>query len=252
MLSVKNLTKYYKTNLALDDISFSVANGEIIGLLGPNGAGKTTTLRCITGIVQCTSGEIDVDDFRLSEEEQSVKRRLAFVPEVPNPYELLTVTEHVRFVAMAYNTVPTFEAKCDELLNRFDLYEKRNDLVLSLSKGMKQKLAVVCAFVHNATTILFDEPLIGIDPKGAHELKDMMLESKENGCSILISTHMLDTAEKLCDRIVILKRGRVVAEGNMADLHDRAKMGKDASLEEVFLTLTEGESQHESSDLSNL
>lgn len=252
MLNVKNLTKYYKSTLALDDVSLTVGDGEIVGLLGPNGAGKTTTLRCITGIVQSTSGEVEVDGFNLSKQEQDVKRRLAFVPEVPNPYEMLTVTEHIRFVAMAYNTVQTFESRCDELLRRFDLYEKRNELVLSLSKGMKQKLAVVCAFVHNASTILFDEPLIGIDPRGAHELKEMMLESKSNGNSVLISTHMLDTAEKLCDRIIILKRGRVLAEGNLQELHDRAKIGEDASLEEVFLSLTEGESGDETAHLSNL
>jgi ABC-2 type transport system ATP-binding protein len=249
---VDRLTKYYKTTLALDDISFSVADGEIVGLLGPNGAGKTTALRCITGIVQPTMGEIQVDGFSLSKNEQEVKRRLAFVPEVPNPYEMLTVIEHVRFIAMAYRTVNIFKERSETLLRRFDLWEKRNDLVLSLSKGMKQKLAIVCAFIHDARTILLDEPLIGIDPKGARELKDMIIEAKGNGCTILISTHMLDTAEKLCDRIIILNRGRKLAEGSLHDLHEKAKMGEDASLEDMFLMLTEGDTANEGAALSDI
>lgn len=239
MLTVRNLTKYYKTTLAVDNVSLSVGDGEIVGLLGPNGAGKTTVLRSITGIIQPTAGEIEVDGMLLSKQERDVKRRLAFVPEVPNPYEMLTVMEHVRFIAMAYDTLSTFDAKCTELLRRFELYDKRNDLVLSLSKGMRQKLAIVCAFVHNARTILFDEPLIGIDPKGARELKDMVLEAKADGCSVLISTHMLDTAEHLCDRIIILSHGRMVAEGTLHELQERASMGSGASLEDAFLTLTE-------------
>ncbi len=135
-------------------------------------------------------------------------------------------------------------------MRRFDLYDKRNDLVLSLSKGMKQKLAIACAFVHEATTILLDEPLIGIDPKGTRELKDMIADAKARGGSILISTHMLDTAEHLCDRIIILRQGRILAEGNLAELHERAKMGKDATLEDVFLTLTEESSAVEATTLS--
>ena len=239
MLLVDGLVKYYKRTLAVDNLSFQVGNGEIVGLLGPNGAGKTTILRCVTGIVQMTEGRVEVDGIDLTKNEEDVKRRIAFVPEVPTPYELLTVWEHLRFIAMAYQTMDRFEERADALMHRFDLYEKRNDLVLSLSKGMKQKLAIACAFVHDAKVILLDEPLIGIDPKGARELKDMITETRDDGGSILISTHMLDTAEHLCDRIIILRQGVVLAEGTLAELHERAKMGNDASLEDVFLTLTE-------------
>lgn len=249
LLAVRNLTKYYKTTLALDDVSFSVGDGEIVGLLGPNGAGKTTALRCITGIVQPTEGQIEVDGILLSAKEEEVKRRLAFVPEVPNPYEMLTVLEHIRFIAMAYDTARTFKQRSEGLLRRFDLYDRRNDLVLSLSKGMKQKLAIVCAFIHDAQVLLFDEPLIGIDPKGVHELKDMVLDAKSSGCSILISTHMLDTAERLCDRIIILRKGRKIAEGSLSELHERASIGRDASLEDVFLSLTEEETTDEAAHL---
>ncbi|MDO8585583.1 MAG: ABC transporter ATP-binding protein [Armatimonadota bacterium] len=238
-LDIQNLTKYYKTTLAVDEVSISVADGEIVGLLGPNGAGKTTIMRCVTGIVQATHGEILVDGLSLRKREQDVKRRLAFVPEVPNPYEMLTVVEHLRFAAMAYDTEPIFDSRHEELLRRFELHDRRNDLVLSLSKGMKQKLAIICAFMHDAKVLLFDEPLIGIDPKGVRELKDMIVEARANGCAILIGTHMLDTAERLCDRIVILRQGRKIAEGDLDDLQERAKMGEDATLEDVFLTLTE-------------
>lgn len=248
MLKVTNLTKYYKRKLAVDSVSFEVNDGEIIGLLGPNGAGKTTILRCVTGIIQATEGNIEVDGFTLAEQEE-VKRRIAFVPEVPTPYELLTVTEHLRFIAMAYQTLEHFDERATELMRRFDLYDKRDDLVLSLSKGMKQKLAIACAFIHEARVLLLDEPLIGIDPKGVHELKDMIFNAKQDGKSVLISTHMLDTAERLCDRIIILRSGSKVAEGTLEELHQRAKMGEDATLEDVFLTLTE---EGESVEITNI
>lgn len=250
MLRVDGLVKYYRKTLAVDGLSLEVGDGEIVGLLGPNGAGKTTILRCITGIVQMTEGRIEVDGLDLAKREEDVKRRIAFVPEVPTPYEMLTVWEHLRFIAMAYQTMENFEKRADTLMRRFDLYEKRNDYVLSLSKGMKQKLAIACAFVHEAKVILLDEPLIGIDPKGARELKDMIFDVKQRGGSVLISTHMLDTAEHLCDRIIILQRGRVLAEGSLAELHDRAKIGNDASLEDVFLTLTEESGAFEATTVS--
>ena len=161
------------------------------------------------------------------------------MPETPSLYEMLTVYEHLRFVAMAYDTLEKFDERTSTLLNRFDLSEKRNDLVLSLSKGMKQKVAVAGAFIHDARVLLFDEPLIGIDPKGARELKDMMLGAKEAGCCVLVSTHMLDTAERLCDRILIMDRGRKITEGTLGQLHERAHMGEDATLEDMFLKLTE-------------
>ena len=249
MLRVQNLVKYYKRMLAVDGISFEVDNGEIVGLLGPNGAGKTTVLRCVTGIVQPTEGLVEIEGINLATHEEEVKRRIAFVPEVPTPYEMLTVTEHLRFIAMAYQTTDNFEERSRLLMARFDLYEKRNDLVLSLSKGMKQKLAIACAFIHEARVILLDEPLIGIDPKGVHELKEMIAAAKDDGKSILISTHMLDTAERLCDRIIILRSGVIIAEGSVDELHERAKMGEDASLEDVFLSLTEESASVETSNI---
>lgn len=250
MLTIEGLTKYYRTTLAVDNMSFTVENGEILGLLGPNGAGKTTILRSIAGIVQPNAGRISISGYDLATNEEQAKRSLAFVPEVPSPYEMLTVYEHLRFIAMVYDTLDKFDERAKVLLERFDLDDKRDQLVLTLSKGMKQKLAVACAFIHDAQVLLFDEPLIGIDPKGARELKDMMVAAKAAGCSVLISTHMLDTAERFCDRILIIDRGRKVAEGTLDELQSRAHVGEDTSLEDLFLKLTEDGKTDESNPVS--
>ncbi|MDX1931382.1 MAG: ABC transporter ATP-binding protein [Capsulimonadales bacterium] len=244
MLIVENLTKRYRTFTALSELSFSVGGGEIVGLLGPNGAGKTTTLRCIAGIIRPTSGRVLVGPHDLSRDEREAKRLLAFVPEQPNPYETLTVREHLRFIALAYDTNEEFDRRADELLTRFDLQEKRDELVGTLSKGMRQKLTIACAFLHRARVFLFDEPLIGLDPRGARELRGSIVEAaRKDGAAVLVSTHMLDTAQNLCDRILILRQGHLIAEGTVQDLRNRAGYGgtggDDATLEEVFLSLTD-------------
>ena len=239
MLEISGLTKRYRKFTALSDLSFSVAAGEIVGLLGPNGAGKTTCLRCIAGIIRPTGGRVVVGGNDLASQEREAKRLLAFVPEQPNPYETLTVWEHLRFIALAYDTLEGFEANADALLQRFDLNEKRNELVGTLSKGMRQKLTIACAFIHQAQVFLFDEPLIGLDPKGARELRTLISEAaRREGAAVLVSTHMLDTAQNLCDRILILRQGNKVAEGTIDDLRARVHAGEDASLEDIFLSLT--------------
>ncbi|MBC8102872.1 MAG: ABC transporter ATP-binding protein [Cytophagales bacterium] len=241
LLLVRSLSKRYRKFQALTDLSFTVSSGEIVGLLGPNGAGKTTSLRCIAGIVRPTTGSILVDGCDLlggGEAEREAKRRIAFVPEQPNPYELLTVWEHLKFIALAYGTTDGFDTRAAQLLVRFDLAAKRDALVGTLSKGMRQKLTIACAFVRHATVFLFDEPLIGLDPRGARELREQLIAARDAGAAILISTHMLDTAQTLCDRIVILRQGTMVAEGTLDALRDRAQATGAASLEEVFFTLT--------------
>jgi ABC-2 type transport system ATP-binding protein len=224
--------------LAVEDLSFTVNAGEIVGLLGPNGAGKTTTIRCVTSLLQPTSGRVLLDGHDVTDDPVAAKRALAFVPEVPNPYEMLTVMEHLRFIAAAYK-MPEEMIHAEEILSRLDLWDKRNNLGASLSKGMRQKLACACAFIHRARIFCFDEPMIGLDPKGMRELKSMIQERRAQGNAMLISTHMLDTAERLCDRVIILKRGRLIAEGTVAELHDRLSSNSDASLEDMFLELTE-------------
>jgi ABC-2 type transport system ATP-binding protein len=237
MLEVSNLVKQYKKYRAVNGISFSIKEGEIVGLLGPNGAGKTTALRCIAGILRPTGGSILINGHDVVTDQAKAKGRMAFVPEVPSLYELLTVMEHLKFIAMCYEAMPLFEARHEELLRRYSLWEKKDELVATLSKGMRQKLSVACALIHDANVLLFDEPLIGIDPAGAHELKEEIKSARDRGASVLISTHLLDTAERLCDRVMIVARGKLLAEGTLDELqqvHDMA--GK--SLEEVFLSLT--------------
>lgn len=238
MLQVDQLVKQYKKFRAVDNLSFTISPGEIVGLLGPNGAGKTTALRCIAGILRPSQGSARINGFDVVTDQAKAKAGLSFVPEVPSLYELLTVDEHLRFVAMCFGTVDVYEQKRTELYDRYDLTDKKDMLVATLSKGMRQKLSVACALVHNANVMLFDEPLIGIDPAGAKELKDEIARARDAGASILISTHLLDTAEKMCDRLIVMRRGKKIAEGTVAELkHSMGLEGQ--SLEEVFLAMTE-------------
>ncbi|MBL8065757.1 MAG: ABC transporter ATP-binding protein [Chthonomonadaceae bacterium] len=238
MLEVRGLTKDYKSFRAAEGVSFSVQTGEIVGLLGPNGAGKTTILRCCAGILCPTHGNVLIDGHDIVLDQARAKSALAYVPEVPSLYELLTVDEHLKFVAMCFDTVDMYETHGDALLDKYDLIEKKHNLVATLSKGMRQKLAIACAMVHRARVFLFDEPMIGIDPAGVAEFKREVTSAKESGCSILVSTHLLDTAERLCDKVVIMARGKVLAAGTLQELRDSQKMA-DADLEHVFLNLTE-------------
>ena len=237
MLQVSGLVKEYKNHLAVNGLTFTINPGEIVGLIGPNGAGKTTALRCIAGILRPTSGKVLINGHDLISEQMEAKRGLAYVPEVPSLYELLTVYEHLRFVAMCFDNLKKFEADHERLLTKYNLWEKKDHLVATLSKGMRQKLAVACALIHDANVFLFDEPLIGIDPAGAHELKQELLNARNAGGAILISTHLLDTAEKLCDRVLIVARGKLLAEGTPEELRSLYGM-EDKSLEELFLSLT--------------
>lgn len=238
MLIVEQLVKSYRGFRAVDGISFRVEAGEIVGLLGPNGAGKTTTLRCIAGILKPDGGRIVIGGYDLATDEQRAKRLLAFIPEMPNPYELLTVREHMKLVAMCYDTMDVYEQRAAELLKRYELADKADALAGTLSKGMKQKLAVVCALIHDAKVFLCDEPLMGIDPKGQYLFKSELQRLRDEGCAILVSTHQLDTAERLCDRVIIMHKGQLLAEGTLSELQQRAQM-EGSTLEEVFLRLTE-------------
>ncbi|HRJ27075.1 MAG TPA: ABC transporter ATP-binding protein [Fimbriimonadaceae bacterium] len=238
MLQVQNLVKDYTKFRAVDHLSFEVRPSEIVGLLGPNGAGKTTALRCASGILRPTSGQILINGNDIVDQASAAKQGMAFVPELPSLYELLSVEEHLKFVALCYDSMDVFESQGEELLSRYHLLEKRKELVATLSKGMRQKLSIACAFVHRANVVLFDEPLIGVDPAGVHEIKQELLRAKDAGCCILVSTHLLDTAEKLCDRVIILARGRKLAEGTLEELREQTNSAA-SDLEEIFLKLTD-------------
>jgi ABC-2 type transport system ATP-binding protein len=240
MLEVQGLVKAYKKFRAIDGLSFTIRPGEIVGLLGPNGAGKTTALRCIAGILRPTEGQVLINGHDVVKDQAKAKKGMSFVPEVPSLYELLTVDEHLKFVAMCFDTLDIYESQRETLLARYALTEKRDALVATLSKGMRQKLSVACALVHDANVMLFDEPLIGIDPEGARELKDEIVRARDNGAAVLISTHLLDTAERLCDRVIIVRKGLKIEEGTLPELQERNQMGG-MSLEDVFLALTSEE-----------
>ena len=241
MLTVSSLTKYFGTVKAVDSISLTLNPGEILGLVGPNGAGKTTTLRCLCGILTPDSGSINVGGHDLLTDDLAAKRLLAFIPETPNHYDLLTVREQLRFIAMCYDTVDEYKRKADELLLRYELKEKEDALVAELSKGMKQKLAIAAAMIHRASIFLCDEPMIGLDPKGQHSFKTELQTLRRANCSAIVSTHLLETAEALCDRIVIMQSGTKIFEGTMHELRAQTDMHAH-SLEEIFLKLTAAKS----------
>lgn len=239
LLHVRGLSKRYGQTLAVDNLSFQMDGGEIVGLVGPNGAGKTTVLRCCVGILRPSAGQIFVAGYDIVGQERAAKQCLSFVPEMPSLYPLLTIEEQIEFIVRTYGPLAAdFRSRRDALLRRFDLWPQRHKLTTNLSKGMRQKTAIIAAFLHGARVLLLDEPLIGIDPAGIRQLKDLAGEARAEGCALLVSTHLLDTAERLCDRILVLQSGRKRAEGTLSDLRAAVSNHRDATLEEVFMELT--------------
>ena len=230
MLTIENVTKRYGKTLANDAISFTVEDGKIAILLGPNGAGKSTIIKCITGLLRF-EGKIQVDG--LDNKSVEAKRLLGYVPEMPAIYELLTVEEHLEFIRRAYRMEESEYER--ELLERLELWDKKDKLGKELSKGMQQKLSICCALVHRPKIIVFDEPMVGLDPHAIKELKEMFRELKAGGASLLISTHMLDSVEDYWDVAHIMVKGHFAATKiNDPDTTDTQ------SLEELFFSITEG------------
>ena len=237
MIQLAGLTKRYGTFTAVAGIDLTVERGELFGLLGPNGAGKTTTLRMIAGILQPTSGSITVGGISLAKDPVAAKSRLGFIPDRPFIYEKLTGTEFLRFVAGLYGQGgPDVDRRGEELLALFDLLDWKGELVESYSHGMRQKLIIASAFVHRPEVIVVDEPMVGLDPKAARLLKDLFRAYVARGNTIVMSTHTLEVAETLCDRVAIVHHGKIAAMGTMTDL--RSSTSADSSLEEIFLELT--------------
>ncbi len=241
MIQLRNLTKRYGSFTAVDDLDLTVPAGELFGFLGPNGAGKTTTLRMIAGILLPTSGRICIGGVDLQTNPGQAKALLGFIPDRPFIYEKLTGMEFLRFVAGLYGQEGTsVEHRARELLALFDLEEWRDELVESYSHGMRQKLIISSAFVHRPEVIVVDEPMVGLDPKAARTLKDLFREYTRRGHTIMMSTHTLEVAQTLCDRIAIIRRGRIAAAGTMDELRRQAE-SDESELEDIFLRLT-GES----------
>jgi ABC-2 type transport system ATP-binding protein len=238
MIELRQLTKRYGSFTAVDCIDLSVPKGELFGFLGPNGAGKTTTLRMIAGILRPTSGRITIGGVDLLDRPNEAKEKLGFIPDRPFIYEKLTGSEFLRFVAGLYGQDgEEIEHRASELLALFDLEEWRDELVESYSHGMRQKLIISSAFVHRPEVIVVDEPMVGLDPKAARTLKTLFREYTRRGHTIMMSTHTLEVAQGMCDRIAIIQRGKIKACGTMDDLRAHATAGDDG-LEDIFLRLT--------------
>ena len=241
MIELSALTKRYGRFTAVDRLDLTVPRGELFGFLGPNGAGKTTTLRMIAGILQPTSGTVRVGGIDVAANPRAAKAKLGFIPDRPYIYEKLTGTEFLRFVAGLYGCeYAAVERRGRELLALFDLDDWRDELVESYSHGMRQKLIIASAFLHRPEVIVVDEPMVGLDPKAAKILKDLFREYTHRGHTIMMSTHTLEVAERTCDRVAIIKNGRIRACGTVDEVRRGASAG-DEGLEEIFLRLT-GES----------
>ncbi len=240
MIQLSNLTKNYGNFTALKDLSLTVPRGMLYGLLGPNGAGKTTALRIIAGILQPTSGTVTLGGFDVQKDPERAKSRLGFIPDRPFVYEKLTGAEFLRFVAGLYGQNGNeIDRRIDELLSLWELSAWRDELLEAYSHGMKQKLIISSALIHRPEVIVVDEPLVGLDPKAARMLKDIFRDFVGKGGTLLMSTHTLEVAEALCDRIAIIQGGEIRAEGSMDDLRRQVESGG-ADLEEIFLKLTGG------------
>ena len=232
MLSISGVTKKYGKTIANDNISFAVGDGQIGILLGPNGAGKSTIIKCITGLLRFT-GRIEINGVENTRTE--AKRQLGYIPEMPAVYDLLTVSEHLEFIRRAYKQYD--EAYSQQLLERLELWDKKDKLGKELSKGMQQKLSICCALCHKPRVVVFDEPLVGLDPHAIKELKNVFRELKAEGASVLISTHMIDSVEDYWDVANIMMNGRFAATKL-----NNGQEGQD--LEELFFQITEGGAQN--------
>jgi ABC-2 type transport system ATP-binding protein len=238
MIRVEGLAKTFGSFKAVDRVNLDVAPGEIHGFLGPNGAGKTTTIRMIAGLLKPTAGSVTIDGHDLAREPEAAKRALGFIPDRPFLYEKLTGAEFLRFHGGLYGLVgERVEARARGLLERFELAAWRDELIESFSNGMKQRLVMCAAFLHEPRAVLVDEPMVGLDPRGALLIKDVFREMSRDGVAILMSTHTLEVAQEMCDQISIILGGRIIARGTVDELHALAG-GQDAELTPVFLKLT--------------
>lgn len=238
MIELLSVTKRYGDFTAVDAIDLDVPQGQLFGFLGPNGAGKTTTLRVIAGILRPSGGRVRIGGIDVVERPNEAKARLGYIPDRPFIYEKLTGMEFLRFVAGLYGQEgATVEHRGRELLGLFDLEDWRDELVESYSHGMRQKLIISSAFVHRPDVIVVDEPMVGLDPKAARTLKDLFREYVRRGHTIMMSTHTLEVAQAMCDRIAIIRRGRIAAAGTMDELRRHAESGTEG-LEDIFLRLT--------------
>lgn len=240
MIEVTGLAKRYGEFSAVRDLSFSVRPGEVLGLVGPNGAGKTTTLRCLSGIIPATAGNVRIAGHDLATDPVAAKRALAFFPDEPRLFDYLTVRQHLNFVARVYG-VAHHEAIAQPLLTELEIADKADELPGALSRGMKQKLAIACGLLHGPKVMFFDEPLTGLDPLGIRRMKDSILKRAREGATIVVSSHLLHLLEEVCSHVLILKQGQKIADGTIPEVAARFSNGDaGVNLEEVFIRATGG------------
>jgi ABC-2 type transport system ATP-binding protein len=238
MIQVEGLTKLYGEFVAVNELSFAVQPGEVMGLVGPNGAGKTTTLRCLAGIIPPTRGVIRICGNELARDPIAAKRQLAFFTDEPRLFEYLTVQQHLAFSARIYQ-VRDYELLADQLLTELELSDKKNALPGELSRGMKQKLAIACGLLHSPKVIYFDEPLTGLDPLGIRRMRDSIVKRARDGAAIIVSSHLLHLVQQICSHILILKNGRKIIDGTLDEIKRAfSEQPDDASLETVFFRAT--------------
>lgn len=235
MIEIKNVSKTYnKEKLALNDISFDINDGEIFGFIGHNGAGKTTMIKSLVGILDFDNGDILINKKSIKEDPIDCKLEMAYVPDNPDLYENMTAIDFVNFVCDMYDiSTEIRKENIEKYAKMFEIENNLNDDISSFSHGMKQKVALIAALAHNPKVLVMDEPFVGLDPKAVFDMKNIMKQMAKEGKTIFFSTHILDVAEKLCDRVAIIKNGNIVKIGKMRDIK------KDASLEQVFLELGE-------------
>ena len=239
MIRVEGYEKTYRDTVAVRGLSFEVAAGSVLGVVGPNGAGKTTTMRALSGIIPPTRGRLSVAGHDIVEDPIAAKSQLAFIPDEPQLFDVLTVWEHLEFTASAYR-MSTFADQAEQLLAQFELTEKRNTIAQELSRGMRQKVAICCGYLHQPKAIIFDEPLTGLDPRGIRTLKASIRERAAEGAAVMVSSHLLDLIDDLCSHLLILHRGECLFQGTIAEAKSRLEtVGTDTSLEEIFFQFTE-------------
>jgi ABC-2 type transport system ATP-binding protein len=241
LIQVTDLHKVYRDTVAVEALSFDVQPGQVLGLLGSNGAGKTTSMRAISGVIPLTRGRILVAGHDVTTDAVAAKQELAYVPDDPKLFDALTVWEHLQFIASVYQ-VEKFEAGAEALLNQFELTAKRDSLAQELSRGMRQKLAICCAYLHQPRAILFDEPLTGLDPHGIRTMKESVRQRASDGAAVIVSSHLLALVQDICTHLLILHRGRSLFFGRIEEAKLAfSNVSSDASLEEVFFRATEGQ-----------
>ena len=237
-VDLRGVTKRYNEIVAVNNMNLTINTGEIFGLLGPNGSGKSTTLKMLLGLVQPTAGEINVLGFDVAKDPVAVKRQVGYVPESPNVYEFLTGIEYLDFIADIYGvSTADKQQRITEYLKALELEGREGDMINSYSDGMKKKISLISAFLHKPKLLILDEPLNALDPRSARIVKDFLHQLKMQGVTTIMSTHVLEIAEALCDRIAIMYQGNILALGNMEELREKARM-PGSGLEEIFLKLT--------------